>query len=467
MLGSPCSQCCGCPQAPFEKASSREQGEWVPSGSWPNVTWTFQPKQEGVDGRTWYFYGGFFQSNPSADQEATWEQITDWHNLCNWYSYSSTAPGTAFDFGSAKRATELPPEDAIVHILSPLEWQSQGPVTVATLYAWGVRIGPNFLPGLNVDITCTEAAHGTSRCAVFANASYSHSAYNLSTINGGAMFVASVNDKIVNGGATFVGTASVRSENRAPGTVNGGADFVTLADNAGTVNGDATFAGDGVNSKVVNGNASFSGYARNNGGQAVVNGNATFSDFAMNRFAGGLGAGTVNGDAVFGGSSSNSGGVVTGSAEFNGTATNTGVVAITATFNDQASHAGGTLAAFAVFNGSAVNTGSIGAAGAEFNDASENRGPVLGNATFNDNSSHHFPGYVSGTPTFNDAACSTLATLKKDGPPSPTFGQRYRYYFTASNKSGDFFSEADTTVCNGSAPSGLPRGQQQPACGCG
>lgn len=462
MLGSPCSQCCGCPQAPFEKASSREQGEWVPSGSWPDVTWTFQPKQEGIDGRTWYFFGGFATSNPSSNVDATWEQRTDWHNLCNWYSYSSTSPNSgAFDFMSAKRATELPPEDAIVHILSPLEWQSRGPVTVATLYVWGMPFGPNRLTDQNVNITCTEAAHGTSRCAVFANTFFALSAYNLSTVSGGAMFVASVNEKIVNGGATFLGAGLVRSANRAAGTVNDGADFVTLADNDGTVNGDATFAGDSVNSKVVNGNASFSGYARNNGGQAVVNGNATFSDFAMNRFAGGsLGAGTVNGNAVFGGSSSNSGGLVTGSAEFNGTATNTGAVSVTATFNDQASHSNSTLQAFAVFNGSSKNFfGGVGAAGAEFNDTSENRGPVLGDATFNDNASHHFPGYVSGTATFNDAACSTMNYL------APVDGQAGAR-FTASPVL-DFRTDLDKTVCNGSAPKGRPLQEPQPACGCG
>ena len=158
---------------------------------------------------------------------------------------------------------------------------------------------------------------------------------------------------------------------------------------------------------------------------------------------------------------------MTGSAEFNGTATNTGAVAVTATFNDQTSHAGGVLAAFAVFNGAAKNTGSIGAAGAEFNDTSENRGPVLGDATFNDNAKHFFPGYVSGTPTFNDAACSTVSVLKEIGPPTAPPAERYRYFFTASDDSADRWSASDSTTCNGSAPSGLPFGQQQPECGCG
>lgn len=353
MLGSSCSPCCGgCPRQDLVPRSDPvSEGTWVPSGDWPNVTWTFAPNDGNTPGETWFFFGSQTTSSPNVAEFATTEQQRDWNNPCNWYSNKSSVPSFIGVSGGAgngldKRATRLPPENAVVHFYSPVSTATAGPQTIKAGYFWD---GSRLVSGT---INATGSAHGTLRGFVV----------NFNTRNEGTL----------GGGARFI----VSSWNALGATVNGGADFTESTFNYGTVNDGATFSG--VNAAndlggVVNGGAVFNDETVNTR-SSVVNGGATFNDESFNReFA-----------------------VVNGGATFNGSAVNSqnAIVNDGATFNDNAS------------NFSTVNDG------ATFNDTSANQSfaTVNGGATFNDNSTHVGFATVNGGATFNDAACSTRQT---------------------------------------------------------
>jgi hypothetical protein len=282
----------------------------VPSGSWRDggVTWTFTENPGNESGETWFFYG-----SPSTSKKgggASFDEQFDWGNLCNWYSSKTTSPsisaGIPLDFD--KRATRLPPENAVVHIYSPVSKTPTGPATVKHAYFWGT----SYLVG-SAAITATSAAFDSELGCVFNDFSS-----NYSTVNGGAMFNNfSANGSVVNGRATF-NDASFNSF-----VINGGAtfnDFSQNLDNA-VVNDGATFNNSSKNwdYSTVNGGATFNDSSQNLG-QATVNGGATFNDSSQNV---GFPA-TVNGGAVFNNSSQNrDGAVVNGGATFNDSACST------------------------------------------------------------------------------------------------------------------------------------------------
>lgn len=291
MLGGPCSPCCGtrCGRA---ATNPSDEGDWVPSGTWPSVTFSYTetPSQS-----EWFFFG----SGPSSKEGggATTQEQQDWNNICNWYSRKSTTP--AVGGGLTQGATELPSTDAIIHVYTPIN--SNGARTVKAAYFWA---SSSVVSGSS--ITSTGPAFGTTFGSVFAQRSS-----NAGTINGGALFT----------GTDFT------NENSTTGIVYGGAQFLDGTGNKGTIYGGATFKQNSGNSGVVNGGALFESGSNYFG---LVNGGATFNNVAINR-------GTVNDGATFNSSSQNFfGATVNGGATFNNSSRNSGSVFGGATFKSSA-----------------------------------------------------------------------------------------------------------------------------------
>lgn len=311
-----CCKVCGDNKPATDPAS---EGTWSPSGSWRDVagvTWTFTANSGSDSGNTWFFYGSAATSK--AGGGATLEERQDWGNICNWYSNKTTSPGAPFLLSSLnKRATRLPPENAVVHVYSDVSTVDAGPQVVKNIYFWRSSAHT----GNTSSITTTDPAHDSEFGAVFTdNASNT----DFAAINGGALFnLDAVNsfNGVVNGGAVFDDTAS----NQFDAIVNDGAVFNHSASNGET----GTSAG---SPGVVNDGAFFNDDATNLL-DGVVNGGAVFNDNSANL------AGVVNGGAVFNNSSVNSvDGIVNDGAVFNGNARNgsTGTVNGGATFNDNA-----------------------------------------------------------------------------------------------------------------------------------
>jgi hypothetical protein len=337
-----CFPCCGEPCGVADgkpRTDPANEGTWVPSGTWRGVggvTWSFTANPGDDSGETWFFYGS--ASTSKVGGFATVAERQDWGNICNWYSNKTNSPSTLPGLSSTldKRATRLPPAEAVVHIYTSVSTVTTGPQTVQYAYFW---FQGDIL--LESEITSTAAAHDSVGGAVFNDDSD-----NNGTVNGGATFndvSRNLSGGTVNGGATFNDDA--RNFN---GTVNGGATFNDSSDNAGTVNDGAVF---------------------NDSSENVI-------------FA------TVNGGAVFNESSENGVfGTVNGGATFNDDSDNNGTVNGGATFNDGARNLDATVNDGAVFNESSEN-GVFGTVngGAVFNDSSKNVvfGTVNGGATFND-----------------------------------------------------------------------------------
>lgn len=300
-----CGESCGVADGK-PRTDPANEGTWVPSGTWRGVggvAWTFVPNPGDDSGETWFFYGSSATSRVGGS--ATLAEQVEWTNICNWYSSKTTSPSTTSGLPGAfdKRATRLPPQNAVVHIYSRCNLQEAGlgdalPQTVKNLYHWQPPGNPFgvFANGLS-QLTVTDAAHDSSGGAVF--------------VGGGGNFA------IINGGATFVGSSS----NISSGVINGGAVFLGTATN---------------NFAVVNDGATFYDLSRNLRG--TVNGGAVFYDDSDNHDTGFLNASVVNGGAVFNDNSTNDYGVVNGGATFNSNSRNTafGTVNGGATFNDAA-----------------------------------------------------------------------------------------------------------------------------------
>jgi hypothetical protein len=357
MLGSSCSPCCGSVGCGIADAKPRTdpatEGVWTPSGTWRGVggvTWTYSATPSTTDGGTWFFYGSASTSKVGGGASAAERQ--DWGNICNWYSNKTNSPSSTANIATVlnKRATRLPPSDAIVFIYSPFSTSTSGPATFKNAYFYStvLETGSN--------ITCTDSAHDSPGGTVI------YKSNNLGTINGGASFIAIGQSSVVNDGAVFSdesGSAAVYSND---GTINGGCVFNDRSRNIfGVVNGGATFNHNSRNfiSAVVNGGATFNDDSRNWGetNVPVVNGGATFNDNSQNYFFG-----EVNGGATFNDNSEN---------------------VLFSTVNDGA-----------VFNGNSRNDFST----------------VNGGAVFNDNSVNNNTAVVNGGATFNDAACTERTT---------------------------------------------------------
>tara|TARA_S200002703_G_C3792622_1_gene244617 strand:- start:320 stop:1795 length:1476 start_codon:yes stop_codon:yes gene_type:complete len=488
----PCRPCCeqGCGVADGKPRTDPEtEGTWVPSGTWDGggVTWTFVPNTSGTGGETWFFFGSIATSKPGGN--ATPAERQDWGNICNWYSNKTTTPSSGASITTVlnKRATRLPPTDAIVHIYSPVSTNLTGPVTVKNAYFWGVREIVAFTS--TSELTASSPAHDSDAGSVY-YASSPYRARNNGTINGGAHFIRlgenSGSAAVANGGATFRSIclntdgatvndgASFFSSSRNESLVNGGAVFNSgINDVLGVVNGGAVFnAGSGNVGGTVNGGATFNDSSQNAGGVATVNGGATFNDASRN-YAGAV----VNGHGTFNGTSLNTGSavvndgatfndsttnttdaIVNGGAVFNGNSisTNRAIVYDGAVFNGSSrNYSDSTVNGGATFNDSAANFAFATVnGGATFNDFSSNNGyaTVNGGATFNNASVNGSPGTVNGGATFNDAACSirTVGVFAN----CPGLGKRI---FVAH--------PTDLPICNGTAPDGCNNASD--TCGCG
>ena len=343
MLGSSCSPCCGgCGVADGKpRTDPKDEGTWVPSGTWRGVggvTWTFTANPGDESGETWFFYGS--SSTSRVGGSASTAEQRDWGNICNWYSSKTTAPSSTSGLPAAfdKRATRLPPDDAVVHVYTSVSTASVGPQTVKNIYFW--QFG-DFLS--SSEVTSTAAAHDSMGGAVF-----NVGADNLGTVNGGATFNdSSFNASTVNGGATF--NASSYNGFGAFGTINDGATFYDISVNVGTVNDGGTFYDSSANglgsagTGTVNNGATFYDSSANNF-NGTINGGATFNDSSINNRSGLLDGGIVNDGATFNNSSNNSG-TVNGGATFNDSSFNdfpplsgpgVGRVNGGATFNDAA-----------------------------------------------------------------------------------------------------------------------------------
>jgi hypothetical protein len=317
MLGSSCSPCCGgCGVADGKpRTDPVNEGTWTPSGTWRGVggvTWTFTANPGDDSGETWFFYGS--ASTSKVGGGASQSEQRDWFNICNWYSNKTTSPSTTSGLPGAfdKRATRLPPSDAVVHIYSDVSTTTTGPVTVKNAYFWS-----NALFLASSELTASSAAFDSAGGSVFNNSSENYGA----TINGGATFnnTSQNFEATVNDGATF-NNSSQNFSNAfllfVRATINGGATFNDLSQNdRSTVNGGATFndSSENIAAAIVNDAATFNDSSRNL--ISTVNGGATFNDLSQNAF------GIVNGGATFNDSSKNdANGTVDGGATFNDTA---------------------------------------------------------------------------------------------------------------------------------------------------
>jgi hypothetical protein len=296
----PCLPCCqeSCSVNDGKpRTDPKDEGTWVPSGTWNGVggvTWTFTANPGDESGETWFFYGS--ASTSRAGGGATTQEIQDWYNICNWYSHKTTAPDDTFSTSIplmlTKRATRLPPENAVVHIYAGtagVTTVSNGTPTIKAAYFWFSR----FPSGS--ELTCSGQAHDSTYGVVY------YSGANAGTFNGGVKFVQS----------------GTQIENESSAVINGGAEFLGAHENYGTVNDGAIFRATSSNWGSVNGGGSFYGTASN---WATVNGGSQFYDSAINR-------GTVNGGAVFSDSSFNASvGTVNDGATFNDSACSERVV---------------------------------------------------------------------------------------------------------------------------------------------
>jgi hypothetical protein len=300
-----------------DRSDPKDEGTWVPSGAWrTGVTWSFTANPGDESGETWFFYGSAASSKLGGG--ATTAEQRDYGNLCNWYSNKTTAPsdlpaGDALDTLN-RRATRLPPSNAVIHVYTELNTTSTGPVTVKEAYFWsGTTSATSGNTAALVDastLTATGAAHDSPGGVVFSNrvggnfsgnredctinsgAAFNYGAVNSpsGTVNGDAVFnnltgsptFAATNDGIINGDAVF----NDDSQNRtipllppAPSLISGSATFNNTAVNFGAISNGAVF-----NDSSENGNST----------NAVVNGGAIFNDSAVNRANA-----TVNGGATF------------------------------------------------------------------------------------------------------------------------------------------------------------------------
>jgi hypothetical protein len=213
--------------------------------------------------------------------------------------------------------------------------------------------------------------------------------------------------------ATFVNASQVS----AYGVLYGNADFTESSiEGLGSVTGNAAFSVTGGNLGTVGGDATFD--------EDTFNGNLSFG-------------GTVDGNAVFRGDSTNvNGSTVAGNAEFEGNATNNGQVLGTGEFADSSENTEiGQVYGFATFFDTSINAGEA-RSDATFGGSATNTGQVFGNATFSgtsamesgsvgfdatfSDSAEMQGGDVTGTATFTDDACyvaGTAGTFDPDPPP--------------------------------------------------
>jgi hypothetical protein len=353
MLGSPCSPCCGDPECAIDDGKSRtdpaSEGVWAPSGTWRGVggvTWAFSSTPSTTDGGTWFFYGS--SSTSKLGGSATTAEQRDWGNICNWYSNKTTTPSDTSNLFSHlnRRATRLPPTNAVVHVFTNVNTSNTGPVTIKTIYFWG---SAQLIDGS--ELTTTDSAHDSVGGAILNNTSKNTS----STINNGATFN--------------------NSAQNSAGTVNDGAVFNNFAENnsLGTVNGGATFNDSARNNRAtVNNGGTFNNSSRNtDNSDAIVNNGATFNDNAQNigvsfidPFLGLVvtSSPVVNGGAVFNNSSRNTSAIVNGGATFNDNSDNRdlSIVNSGATFNDNATNLLATVNGGAIFNDAACSTRQVG-----------------------------------------------------------------------------------------------------------
>jgi hypothetical protein len=331
MLGSSCSPCCGGCQVDDGKPRTDpvNEGTWTPSGTWRGVggvTWAFTANPGDDSGETWFFYGSAGTSKVGGG--ASQSEQRDWFNLCNWYSNKTTSPSTTSGLPGAfdKRATRLPPDNAIIHGYTLINAPAAG-VTVKNAYFWSTG-GLIQSTGL---FSTTSAAHDSAGGAVFNNSSVA-----AGTVNNGATFNDSSDNASGNiyDGATFNGSSLNR------GFVSDGGNFYDMSQTRGTVNDGATFNGSSSNNNgIVNGGATFNGNSVNFQNGATINGGATFNDNSANTFGAG-----VNGGATFNGNSKNSATVNSG-----------------ATFNDNSENsANGTVNGGATFNNAACSRRFVG-----------------------------------------------------------------------------------------------------------
>lgn len=137
MVLLPGCACCGaqCSDTSFPFSDPANEGTWVPSGTFPSIVWTFVPYSPETPGNTWFFSG-----SPDGGTSAAERIASDWFNPCNWWSHRTVAPseprasGSGVDGSFTKRATRLPPSDAVVHIYTDLVISS--PVSVQAAYFW-------------------------------------------------------------------------------------------------------------------------------------------------------------------------------------------------------------------------------------------------------------------------------------------------------------------------------------------
>lgn len=312
MVLLPCGSCCGCSVSDgLPRTDPKDEGNWVPSGTWASgVTWTFVANPGDDSGETWFFYGSV--STSRAGGGASVEEQRGWGNICNWYSSRNVSPATGTSANLVKRATRLPPTTAVVHLYSGVDTSLVGPQTVKAIYSWN---GGSIDAGS--EITATGTAYDTPGGTVFNHPGGAPLVLS-GTVNGGAQFNGPnymVTRGTVNGGAVFRGFSFLGLN----GTVNGGATFyddASIGENSATVNGGAVFndrsgsvAGIG---NVINGGAVFNDTSTH--GSATVYDGATFNDSSFN-------GGDVYGGATFNDSSLNAiGGTVYGGATFNGAA---------------------------------------------------------------------------------------------------------------------------------------------------
>lgn len=421
MLGASCSPCCDACGGNKSSSDPADEGDWVPSGSWPNVSWTFDATSSEKE---WFFYGSLGTSKKGGG--ASVAEREDWSNLCNWYSASSHSPSTVNSDNAPtrliRRATSLPTSDAIIHVYSTINTGSARTVKTAYFYGATLKSGSS--------LTATTAAYGTTFNTVFLN-----SANNSGTITGGALFGAggSNSSNRNNAGATVNDGAEFLQTSRNQGTVGGGFTFKnnTLNDTSGTVNGGGTFSDFAYNAGTASGGATFNGSALS-GNDGTVNDGATFNTNRLNN-------GTVNGGAIFNNAALNNfSATVHGGATFNDNTLNYGTVNDSATFNGTSKN---TLF-FSIVNG-----------GATFNDSASNVTTVNGGATFNDTSENSGGGTVNGGATFNDAACSRRLQAGGTCTPAPCSRK-----FVAH--------PTDLPTCSGTAPTGCANSCAA-LCGCG
>jgi len=417
LFGCQCRGCGCCHSTSLPVTDPQDEGTWVPSGTWPNVTWSFVPNQGDKSGNTWYFYRPGLQSGQKAS----------WYDPCNWYSRLELSPSepTAPAYLTCQ-ANRLPPDTATVIVFSPMSYVDCAGNVDSTLSVearasrfYFFNNGASYM-----SVLARDFAHNSDYGTVFCDSYFA----NQGSVAYGALFVSSNNWGGVYNGARFINSSNQRSYG-----VSGKATSTNTTVDVVFEQSSTNWNSMGFDNPYAPGRTQYGvqGYQRvryatkfnNSLNSAQVYFDGYFENGATNNHTG-YGNATFN-DSYHGGSSTTSTTRIYGDATFAGASATFGLCPPRDCIAS-------------VIEGNAT-----------FSDTSIHRGDIYGTATFSGSAVCETLGVVYGNATFQDAACAKRVAV---------VGGVSKFQVNKATGTG-------ATICSGTAPTYATAGSA--TCGCG